>query len=384
MRHQIDTNDLAFLEKRFGRITEWVPCPLGVSGKINPQVTTVHLGNNTFASLFHIKPVYYEDIAGNWRPLTEVTHHHGNHRIEFNENWWKVHPRFLAWLDKRARIIGGQILIPTPYIGRAVHNSLASAKVGLTTTTVYPDPSPETTTVDGHCSYDTTSTAWATIRVASTSAGVNDSGATVQQYVGNYNDGSNKYWLYRGFYLFDTSAIGDTDTIDSATFSVKPTSVLNDDLSITAGNKGFRLVQTTPASNTALATDDHDQVGSTAGGTDTATTSFLAGSYYDWALNATGLTWVSKTGVTKLGIRHLCDVNDEEPDAPGSADDYNLMYANSADTAGTTSDPKLVVVHTAGSSGPANVKTWNGITTANTKTVNGIAIASVKSGNGIL
>lgn len=37
----------------------------------------------------------------------------------------------------------------------------------------------------------------------------------------------------------------------------------------------------------------------------------------------------------------------------------------------------------ASASGPANVKTWNGITTANTKTVNGIAIANVKTGNGI-
>lgn len=34
-------------------------------------------------------------------------------------------------------------------------------------------------------------------------------------------------------------------------------------------------------------------------------------------------------------------------------------------------------------SGPANVKTYNGVTAANTKTVNGIAIANVKTKNGI-
>lgn len=44
----------------------------------------------------------------------------------------------------------------------------------------------------------------------------------------------------------------------------------------------------------------------------------------------------------------------------------------------------LTYAGTGSASGPANVKTWNGITAANTKTVNGIAIASVKSGNGIL
>jgi hypothetical protein len=359
MNHQIDTNDLEFAEKRYGKLIGWIPGAQDTkTGKINPQVTKAVREDGKFVSVFHVKPVYYETATGHWRPLSEVTLHHGNHKIILNENWWKIHPRYLNWLDKRCKLIGGELLIPstlksypTPYTGivRSLHESLVPLKVGLTTSTFYPDPNVETSSVDGHCHFDSDATAWATMRTATESASFSDSGTTVQCYVGMWDTIPDKFYLYRAFYLFDTTSISDTDTVDSATFSHKvTTSLVNDDLQITAGNKGFRLIQTTPASNTALSILDFDQVGSTAGASDVLITSFATNTYYDWALNATGLGWISKTGVTKLGMRHLCDVNDEQPVAPGGADDYNLMYSYSSETAGTTEDPKLVVVHSAG------------------------------------
>lgn len=356
MNHQIDINDREFLEERYGKLTTWVPGAVDQkTGKINPQVTQVHLGGNTFASLFHVKPVYYETYTGHWRPLSEVTVHHGNHKIEFNNDWWKVHPRYMAWLDKRMQLINGQLLIPslysipTPYAGvlRSLHESFVPVKMGLTTSTFYPDPDPETTTVDGHVYYDNYTGSWATVRNATNGQGASDNNTQLAVYVGNYNPGSDAYWIYRSAMLFDTSAIADSDTIDSATLSLWPTTVVNDDLSLT--NKSFRLVTSTPASNTAIVADDYEQFGTTAGGTDVAITSLSVGSYsWTYTLNATGLGWISKTGVTKLGLRHTADADDEAPDAPGYADDYNMAYCSSADNSGTSQDPKLAVVHTAG------------------------------------
>ena len=72
--------------------------------------------------------------------------------------------------------------------------------------------------------------------------------------------GIDLYYINRGFFLFDTSAIDDGHSIDSATMSIyvdwKKTE--DDD-----GNDFISVVATTPASTTSLSTADFDQVGST-------------------------------------------------------------------------------------------------------------------------
>lgn len=44
---------------------------------------------------------------------------------------------------------------------------------------------------------------------------------------------------------------------------------------------------------------------------------------------------------------------------------------------------RITVYYTAGASGPANLKTFNGLAKASVKTINGVAIASVKTMNGL-
>ncbi len=349
MNHQIDINDREFLEKKYGKLTTWVPGAIDQkTGKINPQVTQVYLGGTTFASLFHVKPVYYETYTGHWRPLSEVTVHHGNHKIEFNSDWWKVHPRYMAWLEKRMQLIGGKLLIPSlfqdvpsPYTGvlRELHKSLVPVKIGLTTSTFYPDPNTETTTVDGHVAYDNTT--WATARTAATGNGVSDSN-TIFEFQTTLSSGT--YVLKRSFTLFDTSSITDTDTIDSATYSTYVTNCYN------SNNMSNVLVETTPASNTALSTADYDAVGSTSFGSYAHPAGFPSSpnTYWNITVNASGLAIISKTGVTKYGIRVSGDINDIAPS--GGSEKYNQGVIISADTSGTSTDPKLVVVHTAGSS----------------------------------
>lgn len=364
MTHQIDTNDLQFIEKRHGKFTRWVPGAVDLkTGKINPQVTMLQREDGKFVSVFHVKPIYYETATGHWRPLSEVTLHHGNHSIILNENWWQVHPRYLNWLDKRCKLIGGQLLIPsslksypTPYTGvvRSIHESLVPLKMGLTTSTFYPDPSVETTTVDGHTGRDTIAETWNTTTTSASGTTANDSSASLIGYVGDYTSPDYK-WCFRVFLLFDTSAIADTDTIDSATFSAYQTASLDPQQNTTLSYGWNALVGSTPASNTAIATTDYSNIGSTEY-SDThiaysVWTTANNNTWHDWTLNATGLSNVSKTGVTKLGVRHGNDLANVEPTYSSGDDYYNGWYtAASADTTGTGSDPKLVVVHSAAAS----------------------------------
>lgn len=267
----------------------------------------------------------------------------------------------MAWLEKRMQLINGQLLIPslysipTPYAGvlRSLHESFVPVKMGLTTSTFYPDPHPETTTVDGKFNKEGYGT-WSDIRDSATSGSINDDSTDMQSYVGNWNPSSDYYWCYRSCALFDTSSIG-SDTVDSGTVSFYNVQAgINEDLSLTT-YKSMRITTVAPASNTGLAVGDYDSFGTTAGSTDYSISGTSANAYADLTLNSTGLSWVATSGVTKIGIRHTADADNITPDAPGSADDYNgWLQIRTAEQTGTSNDPKLVIVHTAGASVNSN------------------------------
>jgi hypothetical protein len=67
----------------------------------------------------------------------------------------------------------------------------------------------------------------------------------------------------------------------------------------------------------------------------------------DFILNATGLSWIVKTGNTKLGIRegHDCINSAIRNDLGGNI--VNGLQLYTINQAGTDKDPKLVVVHSA-------------------------------------
>ena len=68
--------------------------------------------------------------------------------------------------------------------------------------------------------------------------------------------------------------------------------------------------------------------------------------YNDFTLNATGISNVSKTGVSKFGLRNPeYDVANSAPANPGGAVQNTLVCHYDADRTGTTNDPKLTVVH---------------------------------------
>lgn len=142
----------------------------------------------------------------------------------------------------------------------------------------------------------------------------------------------NSWYVGRAFFPFDTSSLGGSAEIQSATFSVYVTDVYN------ADSVSTRLVQTTQASPTSLSADDFDQCGSlnnpTAGASDKAHSSISTSAYNDWSLNSTGLSWINKTGYTKLGLRVSTDYLNQTPTGSNS---LNIHYSEGAN------DPKLVV-----------------------------------------
>lgn len=213
------------------------------------------------------------------------------------------------------------------------------------TETFYPDAGePGTTTIDG--TYDrtisgTTSANWDTVHDSTASNSV-DATSSENTCVRS-RSGGGETSIIRALFLFDTASIDDAATITSATFSLYGTGSTNDD---NDGDDWITVVQSNPASNTEMAVGDFDQVGDAIDNPTEAIDngdridigSYSTSGYNDFPFNSTGLGWVDSAGITKLGVREGHDVIDSQ------VSNTNAIRAYFADQAGTSADPKLVVV----------------------------------------
>ena len=144
---------------------------------------------------------------------------------------------------------------------------------------------------------------------------------------------SSTFQIGRSFLSFDTSALPDNAVIESAVLRLYPVGTTR-----SGDGASCVIVQSTQASETSLVDGDWDQLGTVSGGS-LAYSSMAAGAYREISLNATGLSWINKTGFTKLGIRDSGDISNTVP----SAGTYNsLMYANGE---GGANPPELVVTY---------------------------------------
>lgn len=290
----------------------------------------------------HQKPLLW--LANSWlgRRLLRIDTREKIIRIEPNAVWWKKGGKFVAEFrthDKYAKRLY-YALYP---VWRLAHawDSFWSPRfnLGFDTLTQYPDPDPETATVDGRCFRTGIDESWATIHDAADGTGAQDSGATTQHVYIKATTTTDQWGdLYRSFYLFDTASLTAGATITAATLSIYVTVADND----FTGAMG--IVTTTPASNTALAAGDYDQLGTTRQASDINIASLTTSAYNDFALNATGLGNVSKTGISKFGSRMSQDIDNSPPTWSSGVD--GGVTASYADETGTSQDPKLVVTYT--------------------------------------
>ena len=231
---------------------------------------------------------------------------------------------------------------------------------GFSTLTAYPDADPESTSVDGNIEVDIANPGetWATIRGRSAGTGAWPSSTDDSVLWMKCATTASQYRaMARPFYLYDTSALTAAAAINAGTKSV-----FGSALAYTTG--GFspdlaaNIVTTTPASDTDLVTGDFDQQG-TVVQCDTAIgiASWNQAGYNNWALNAAGLASISKTAITKLGIR---ENNYDRPNTAPTWTSEVLSHCTGyfADQTGTANDPKLVVTYTAQESYITITKNW--------------------------
>jgi hypothetical protein len=220
----------------------------------------------------------------------------------------------------------------------------------MTVTSFYPDAHPESTSVDGTVyrqEPQPSGAAWSSIR---SGAGefATDSGVTYTTGILSADDtGSGWEIIYRAAMLFDTSALGATATISSATWQFVSTSKTNN----LTDAQSVRVVSVDPSSNTGLVTGDYavanwGTTGYTADFTIAGVTSDSS-TYNSYALNSDGLAAIEKTGITKFGIRIVSEVTNSEPAHSGLTNKYaRVVFASAEENLSGDKRPKLVVTYT--------------------------------------
>ncbi len=197
----------------------------------------------------------------------------------------------------------------------------------MATLTVYPNANTESVSVDGMVRG--TNSNHTAARDAATGDLADDTSA--EGLPGCADVQSTDFYISRAFFLFDTSSLAALGIISAATLSVYGTAK-------TSTGDTANIYSSSPASNTALVTADYDQVGTTALATGITVASWSTSGYNDFALNATGIAAISKTGISKFSMRLGGDVNDAF-----SGNDLRFYFA---DQTGTSSDPKLTITYT--------------------------------------
>lgn len=209
--------------------------------------------------------------------------------------------------------------------------------------TVYPDAHPEITSVDGYIKHVTAYDAgltWADMIIA---AGTEGNAHFDRIYILIKAASGVDTWMQlgRGILLFDTSALPDNASIQSAVLSLYGCAKI-DQLGITPN---LNIYSCLPNSNTDIIAGDFDTLGFIPYcDTPISYAAWSLVGYNDFILNAAGLAAISKTGITKLGTRNAnYDVAGVAP--PNWANQQSsYLYCYTADKGGGYR-PKLVITY---------------------------------------
>jgi len=214
----------------------------------------------------------------------------------------------------------------------------------LSTLIFFSEPDPEIASVDGTLRR-TANESWAA-KIAGAGTYSNDAETSANYSLGaacTSAEGTPWTYLYRVVFLFDTSDLPSDCTVVSAEMSfcvkTKENTFTNQKAPF-----GIYLVASAPASDTALGISDFQTMGTTNFGTAGIAYDDVSTTVYNTiTLNTAGLAAISKTGVTKLGLRLAYDgLVAATPGWENSK--YCRYYIYYADDAITYMQPKLKVV----------------------------------------
>jgi len=212
-----------------------------------------------------------------------------------------------------------------------------------TTSTFYPDTAPETTSVDGYAGRAQANETWATIR-GGAGEGANSDDTDSANLVKIETESTSGEWdhISRTAVTFDSSALGDSDIIDSATFDF----VATNDVETLTG-QSVTIVDVALDVATEVDEGDYGNFGTTA----QATAFTIAGLTVDSStytvtdLNAAGLATISKTGISDYGMLVESDRSGTEPTWVDSVE-ARLQFASAEEVVAGDKRPRLVVEHT--------------------------------------
>jgi hypothetical protein len=223
--------------------------------------------------------------------------------------------------------------------------------LGFDTLTVYPSAGANSP-VDGPVHRDEVDESFATIRAgAGNYAGPSD----VIVWVNSIKNSSGGFVKWRRAYvLFDTS-----DLTSGATISAGVLSLYIGDEIVQIGNIGECLVAATPTNDDDLVNEDYAfaKFGTTELATRRLiTTDAAKNAYYDFTLNASGLAYIDKTGLSRFGNINSWDFDNTDGSTAGLDGSSGWSWSPADDTSGTK-DPKLVITYSLSSGTVANIPT---------------------------
>jgi hypothetical protein len=213
-----------------------------------------------------------------------------------------------------------------------------------------PNADPETVCFDGDVTYiDVGDTTWAGMRGAATGTPVDDA-PRLTQVIFNGNAAGSWSTLARCIMGFDTSSLGAGATISAATLGLRTNAdPITNDLTQSLNLSTI----TAPASATAITDTDYAvaKYGSTKlSDTDRALAGMASDTDYSFTLNASGLSAISKTGITWLALRYVSDITNTEAGSPGAFASSQVVF-HSAEAATEAHRPVLTVTFTPAAGG---------------------------------
>ena len=217
---------------------------------------------------------------------------------------------------------------------------------GFLTLTAFPDPSTGVTTVDGYVQMnDEAGESFATIIAAA--GNIRNATIAANSFFELDTHATSDLWknIVRSIFTFDTSSLGSLAVISAAVMSLYGDNTYTNDNG-TAITPSIDIYTSTPAADNNLAIGDYAQIQSTSQtGSPITYANWTNAAYNDFTFNSTGRGNVNKTGISRFGCRNAnYDVAASVP--TWSATSLHTLGGIYADTAGTSTDPKLVITYT--------------------------------------
>ncbi|MEK7578882.1 MAG: hypothetical protein AAB456_04215, partial [Patescibacteria group bacterium] len=218
--------------------------------------------------------------------------------------------------------------LKTKTLNNHIHSgeNIVIGKIGNTTTTCRPAAG-GSSPVDSASQRNVTNEAWGTIRDGA-GTGVSSNAAATLGHPSPETGTSAWNILSRAHIYVDCSAIPDTDTKDSATFSWQGDSngnIADNDFSLSLK---IYLASSSVAAQADIISSDYD-IGSwnltTLSGSTTRFQDYDVAAFNDYAFNANGISLLSVTGLTKIGLMTLQDASNTAPTFVGSQFD-NVVW----------------------------------------------------------